>query len=93
MVMTMPMSKCILMLLTSMFPVPMLPFSLFISTLLLISTLTVHLALVPVSCNVCVDVDAAPHVDADAVNDDFAESAHSFGHTEQTIPRQKRPET
>ena len=43
--------------------------------------------------DVSVDVDAAPHVDDDAVNDDVAENAHSFGRPEQIIPRPKRPET
>ena len=38
-------------------------------------------------------VDAAPHVDVDALNDDVAENANSFGRSEQIIPRPKRPET
>ena len=40
-----------------------------------------------------VDVDAAPHVDVDAVNDDVADNANTFGRPEQIIPRQKHPET
>ena len=42
--------------------------------------------------DVSVDVDAAPHVDVDTVNDDVAENANSFGRPEQISPRQKRPE-
>ena len=43
--------------------------------------------------DVSVDIDAAPHVDVDAVNDDVAENANSFGRPERIIPRPKRPET
>ena len=43
--------------------------------------------------DVSVDVDAAPHVDVDAVNDDVAENTNSFGRPEQIISRPKRPET
>ena len=43
--------------------------------------------------DVSVDVDAAPRVDVDAVNDDVAENANSFGRPEQIIPRPKRPDT
>ena len=43
--------------------------------------------------DVSVDIDAAPHVDVDAANDDVAENANSFGRPEQIIPRPKRPDT
>ena len=56
MVMTMSMSKCILMLPMSMFPVHMLSLSIFISILLLISMLTVHLVLTPVSMSMLLHV-------------------------------------
>ena len=43
--------------------------------------------------DVSVDLDAAPHVDVDVVNDDVAENTNSFGRPEQIIPRKKGPET
>ena len=91
--MVMTMAKCILMLLMSMFPVQMLPLSLFISILVLLFDDVDCASGVDAGVDVSVDVNAAPHVDVDAVNDDVAQNANSFGRPEQIIPSQKRPGT